>query len=122
MAFSTTATLIENGSNANGEYWMFSDGTLVCTREETVTTSGIAFGDIVTYGFPKAFASGSVVTGGFSLGTGTGVSGAGTLSICQAYASAAYATDTTGWHIRSTDASYLFSSALLRMNAIGKWR
>lgn len=48
-----TGAVIERGSNANGEYVRFADGTQICTNR--FTTSGTST-DVWTY--PAAFAAG----------------------------------------------------------------
>lgn len=53
-----TGAVIERGSNANGEYARFADGTQICTR--TLTASASAG---VAWTFPAAFVAAPVVTG-----------------------------------------------------------
>lgn len=53
-----TGAIIERGSNANGEYVRFADGTQICTRTLTGAT-----GSGSTWTFPAAFAAAPVVTG-----------------------------------------------------------
>ncbi|MFN6978264.1 MAG: hypothetical protein ACK4OP_09085 [Gemmobacter sp.] len=53
-----TGAVIERGSNANGEYVRFADGTLICTRTLTASASAAT-----TWTFPSAFAAAPVVCG-----------------------------------------------------------
>ncbi len=50
------SAIIETGSNANGSYTKFADGTLICTANSFATTSGAA----ATWSFPESFAATSV--------------------------------------------------------------
>ena len=53
-----TGAVIERGSNANGEYVRFADGTQICTQVRTAST-----GAGTSWSFPAAFAAVPVVTG-----------------------------------------------------------
>jgi len=53
-----TGSVFERGSNANGEYVRFADGTQICTFKLTASTSAG-----VTWTFPAAFSSAPVVQG-----------------------------------------------------------
>lgn len=53
-----TGAVIERGSNANGEYVRFADGTQICTRALTASSSAG-----VTWTFPAAFVAAPVVNG-----------------------------------------------------------
>ena len=53
-----TGALIERGSNANGEYVKFADGTLICTRTMTA-----ASGAATTWTYPAAFIAAPVLSG-----------------------------------------------------------
>ncbi|MFN6979213.1 MAG: hypothetical protein ACK4OP_13875 [Gemmobacter sp.] len=53
-----TGTVFERGSNANGAYVRFADGTQICTRTLTASASAA-----VTWTFPAAFAAAPVVNG-----------------------------------------------------------
>lgn len=58
-----TGAIIERGSNANGEYVRFADGTQICwLRESVAGAPTVGFGSIfrsqtITWTFPAAFAS-----------------------------------------------------------------
>ena len=43
-----TGAIIENGSNANGEFVKYADGTMICTLVSPTLTAGTAAGDIFT--------------------------------------------------------------------------
>lgn len=65
-----TGRVIERGSNANGEYVRFADGTQICTvtaaAVDTTTAIGALFmhANLLTWTFPAAFATPPVVSGG----------------------------------------------------------
>lgn len=69
-----TGAIIERGSNANGEYVRFADGTQICTKSYSVTIDvNIPLGSLyygpstgIDWVFPAAFASGTVPYLGFS--------------------------------------------------------
>jgi hypothetical protein len=63
-----TGGVLERGSNANGEFVRFADGTLICTRTNlSVTNASTAVGQLfrssanVTWTFPVAFSAAPVV-------------------------------------------------------------
>lgn len=64
----TGGAIIERGSNSNGEYVKFADGTLICTMNITVTNQALAdaYGSLFqgarTWDFPMPFASPPAVT------------------------------------------------------------
>jgi hypothetical protein len=53
-----TGAIIESGSNANGEYTKYADGTLVCTHAQATSASAA-----VLWTFPTAFSSADVIIG-----------------------------------------------------------
>lgn len=63
-----TGSLIERGSNADGEYVRFADGTQICWHSETLSVTTTAIGAIFIdavipdWSFPKAFEAPPVVT------------------------------------------------------------
>lgn len=65
-----TGKVIERGSNANGEYVRFADGTQICNvtaaAVDTTTAAGAVYmhTNILTWTFPAAFAAAPVVAGG----------------------------------------------------------
>jgi hypothetical protein len=65
-----TGAVIERGSNANGEYVRFADGTQICTRTNlSAANASTALGSLfrssanVTWTFPAVFAAAPVVSG-----------------------------------------------------------
>lgn len=76
-----TGAIIESGSNANGSYVKYADGSMICDLSITVTDQAMsdAYGSfyqgVRNWIFPAPFASGtfpSVVCGAFRWGTGAG--------------------------------------------------
>jgi hypothetical protein len=98
-----TGGLIERGSNANGEYARFADGTQICTR--TVTLSS---GAGTAWTFPAAFTAAPVVSG----------STVATVSSSVQQDSAASTTAVTLSARDKTDARRADSATLI---AIGRW-
>lgn len=70
-----TGAIIERGSNANGEYTMFADGTMTCTSPTFSSTTSSAQGSIFidaapnTWTFPAVF-SAAPKCSGFTIRTG----------------------------------------------------
>lgn len=69
-----TGSIVERGSNANGDYTKFADGTMICSRRHLRAPGVIAAGAFVSLGaytFPAAFSAAPVVTsmydGGWSV-------------------------------------------------------
>lgn len=65
-----TGAIVERGSNANGEYVKYADGTMICTQPsfgtttcDTVAGSVFSSGDLA-WTFPVSFTSSSIVLGG----------------------------------------------------------
>jgi len=65
-----TGALILRGSNANGEFVRFADGTLICTRTDlSVTNASTVLGSLfrsstnVTWTYPSLFVAAPVVSG-----------------------------------------------------------
>jgi hypothetical protein len=64
-----TGAIIQRGSNANGEFVRFADGTQICTRTTTASGVTVAAGNVfrsdpVTWTFPAEFAALPTVGGG----------------------------------------------------------
>ncbi|KAA8610013.1 DUF2793 domain-containing protein [Salipiger aestuarii] len=100
-----TGAVIESGSNANGRYVRYADGTQVCTRTATSSASADA-----SWTFPAAFASATdlavTITGRAASGVAIGTARVpGTAS--------------TGWAAYNTSGSRVAVSCSLV--AIGRW-
>lgn len=64
VAFSSgvnTGAIIERGSNANGEYIKFADGTLICWGTPLVIANQLANGNVGTYGWSYYYENNSVL-------------------------------------------------------------
>jgi len=72
-----TGAIIERGSNANGEFVKYADGTMICTYTATVTNQAInivygpLFNGIRLWTFPSAFILKPSVNGNINWGNGT---------------------------------------------------
>lgn len=70
-----TGAIIERGSNANGEYVRFADGTQICVTQTYITTtdafnnvfgttSGTSYRNLFTWTYPAAFSAQPTVSAG----------------------------------------------------------
>ena len=56
-----TGAIIERGSNANGEFVRYADGTQICTRRQATSHSPSVTSTVFTWIYPTSFLSGSDV-------------------------------------------------------------
>ena len=71
-----TGSVVERGSNTNGEFIKFADGTMICWKSaltglpvtEAVGTGGVFRSDVITWTYPVAFIAAATVTGTVSAG------------------------------------------------------
>lgn len=110
-----TGAVIQRGSNANGEFVRFADGTLICTHTLTGPATATADGGLFTASanqtwiFPSAFAAAPLVTGSVrSAATTGGVAMRGALS--------ASSVDWRPW-----SAATQASGFACYLQAIGRW-
>jgi hypothetical protein len=52
-----TGAIIESGSNANGEYVKYADGTMICTRNASIQFTAIGSAGEIALSHPAAFGS-----------------------------------------------------------------
>ena len=103
-----TGGLMERGSNANGKYIRFADGTQICTANNAANS-----GADVTWTFPAAFGDNSVFFHGQALAADR---------VVTAGATALTATDCTfRAYTLSTTPTIARSAGNIRMVAIGTW-
>jgi hypothetical protein len=112
VAGQPTRAVIERGSNANGEFVRFADGTQICTRSglsaaAVSTALGAVFrsGD-VTWTYPAAFAAAPVVSG--------------QAEDIDAWLTAALP-GTTNVSVRLLSAVSKTAATALRVTAVGRW-
>lgn len=111
-----TGAIIERGSNSNGEYVRFADGTQICTLRTSVTDQAIdsAVGAIYTgtrsWTFPSAFIAPPVISFISRWGTGAGWGSSGYPS-------------TTGVSLRFLDTASRATGTevVILATAIGRW-
>ena len=103
-----TGDIIERGSNANGEYVKYADGTLICTRQEyhDATTT-----DNVTFDYPSSFYGFPSV----AMGHGNGNLSTTADSVNTVVQRISYA-----WRVRTASAGSN-NSILITLIAIGRW-
>ena len=110
------AVIVESGSNANGRYVKFGDGTLVCTRE-------IAFDytidTVQEFPFPSSFVS--VYFAGKQLDGGKSTV---TIASTQQYNNIiVYNTaDMSNWALRTRSHDTVVPIINLKLLAIGRWK
>lgn len=114
-----TGAIIERGSNANGEYTKYADGTMTCTLSISVTDQAIAdsygaslFQGTRNWTFPIPFASApSVNCGAFKWGSSASWSGVGNTP------------STTGVTLRGWDnvSRAAGTSTIISATAQGRW-
>ena len=114
-----TGGLIERGSNGNGEYVRFADGTQICTTfinndsAAWTTADGSLFrSGLSTWTYPAAFASGSspAASGGVEVGSRP----AGTHFVSLTAAS-------VGWYGWAATSAASGVSKRVMLSAIGRW-
>lgn len=123
MALDTNATIVETGTDGSGGSWvMYDNGWQICTKTATITTTGNGFADIVFTAVPKVFLPGTVPAGSWALNGGNGATAVGSLSVVQAFVTAAMSSSSTGWWVRSTDATKLLAGATVIFTMVGRWK
>lgn len=119
-----TGAVIERGSNANGEYVRFADGTQICTYKYTFTGPiNSAFGAVFNgslvgaQNFPAAFAAGSIPS------TSMWVTSITSGSPWMVGTSSAPTTDTQwgGFYVLNPLSIGTSITAIISMTAVGKW-
>ena len=101
--------IYENGSNANGEFVKFEDGTLVCTIESIGSTSN----SDVYWTFPHAFLGGSFPTPAGSCKSAKD-------RICVSSLPNAVSATSWGFSCARTDI-HSESSSAQHLSALGRW-
>lgn len=121
----TTSSIIERGSNGNGDYIRFVDGTQICWRRmSNITTasyalaSGMFGSDTISSSFPINFSATPTVT--TSAEGPAGSSGTTNLMFTSNFAKPAASTF-GGWRAISDSASVLAAGFVIDMFAIGRW-
>jgi hypothetical protein len=114
-----TGAIIERGSNANGEYVRFADGTQICTLQYvtpsiaiTAPAGSLFKSTVQTWIFPANFSSGGTVVTSFDA--------AGTITHILASRSSAPATDLVSFELIAP-ASLAAAGYRVTAFAIGRW-
>lgn len=110
-----TGAIIERGSNANGEYVRYADGTQICTQSITAGATTTAFGALfrsisLSWSFPAAFVNIPTVSGIESAGNG----------FCWASLGAT-STSTVGTTVMLLSAISAVNNSTVSVSAIGRW-
>lgn len=105
----------ERGSNANGEYVKYPDGTLICTR---TVTPNLAASSVTTYDYPETFLSNpDAVSWGITRSAAT-IAGNDAAALRQALLIGT----ATQWgfiNVPTSGANTVFSS--ISLFAVGRW-
>jgi hypothetical protein len=118
VAQSASSAVIERGSNANGEFVKFADGTMICHFSANVTDQAIdtAYGSIFqgvrVFTFPVAFVGNPTPHNG-SGSWGTGASWAGVVG-----AASTTAASMRFWDVNSRSTG---TAIRLQFSAVGRW-
>ena len=109
-----TGAIIERGSNANGEFVKYADGTMICIIVDVTavftTTSRLAY----VWTFPASFISGTSYSGSI-MASGGATPGATQWMDNQGAASARYSFISTTAYVSGNSATGC------RLTAIGRW-
>lgn len=113
-----TGAIIETGSNANGNYVKYADGTMICSRRHLRAPGVIAGGAFVSLGaytFPAAFSAAPVVTsmydGGWSVYIMASVQGVSAAGLGGAYFT----------NVGTADRDTTGTNPTFHFIAIGRW-
>jgi len=110
-----TGAIIERGSNANGEYVKYADGTLICVCRPSVDLSTNAF---QTFYFPSSFIDESYsIATGFELGSAVQYDRAKAITIHSRYKDAYAAL----FNLHGTTISTVSEFLEARVIATGRW-
>ena len=117
-----TGGIIERGSNANGDYIKFADGTMMCWQTVTFTyQSGARLG--ASWTFPAPFANaGAAISGSYSAASGSYTSMA-SWEVGAINTLGLTATSVTVGCMHPTNLTYSASAAAssIRVLAVGRW-
>lgn len=107
---------IESGSNANGDWTKFPDGTLICTHEIIVPDTNVAVGSMyesaaVIWTFPMPFVGNSPTT-------------IGSTTSASLYCNCATMGDNAlvSSNIKNYSARNIWAADNVRVTAIGRWK
>lgn len=116
-----TGAVIERGSNANGSYVRWADGTQICTR--TITVLGTGWATMSPTGSYSPVASGNFAAAFSSTPTITATGADGNISARSAYVTyvVASATGVTDLYMASHVAPVSSWSTDVSITAIGRW-
>jgi hypothetical protein len=106
-----TGAIIERGSNANGEYVKYADGTMICTRGFTLPNDNVLYEALcaATFSSDENSASMSVVD----------MSGGGVNDRINAMNATGYGCSASRWRLRKVTTTG--SSVNAQLVAIGRW-
>ena len=114
---STQGSIIERGSNSNGEYIKFADGTMICTFHGTAVTGSYAR---VTWSYPQAFLNSVIATTTTNYKDGGDIRGR-TVGVSEVYSSSSTRFIYKG--VGDSDTSSIPSNLTINVQhfAIGRW-
>lgn len=104
--------IVESGSNENGRYVIWDDGTQICTR--TVTPDRTKQHTEQAFGFAKSFREAPAASASHAWGTNPTYQ----LSCATMF----LATSSTQWRIAFTNTSATGADLPVRLTAIGRWK
>jgi len=107
--------VVESGSNANGYYVKYADGTMICTfKSTTMTTSALIVSDVyvsnaISWAYPAAFLTAPIVS-------------FGAISAYAIIGFRAGEVSTTGANYITAYATTASATCNLMLTAIGRWK
>lgn len=112
------AVIVDSGSNVNGSWTKFADGTMICTHEMTITgVNSVSYGSVFrtptqTWNFPQPFVNRAATS--FNVTTGTDFFWAGNGTGGQSLTH-------TSWSI-FRPVAFTNMSFTVTLLAIGRWK
>ena len=116
LAESTSKHITESGTNENGSYIKFDDGTMLCFNKTTVSLES---SDTILMPFPSNFIT---VQGGGIMGGANTYGGPGYASRRNAFNAAAKGMSNINWVFRPNEANLVDDTIDIHLFAIGRWK
>jgi hypothetical protein len=113
--------IIQGGSNANGTFIRYADGTQICTRRIVIDDSSVASGDqTFAWTYPAAFVANAIVSA--DIGTlGTGTNSIHNRMVKKTVRRASGQPNSTGIEVYIRWDGVVTSNGDLQLIAIGRW-
>ena len=110
--------IVESGSNANGKYIKYADGTMICYAKFSGTPSPAVSIQLITWTFPKEFIDANVSVSGSFFCLQSGVAFRNGILLSNTSPSTKTSCNFTGIDFNQS----LFNSWMCDLIAIGRWK